>query len=50
MAKEKENIFAPWRRPRAERETEGKSVGEGKSHTQTEGEDRTRILDIFGFF
>ena len=32
MAKEKENIFAPWRRPRAERETEGKSVGEGKSH------------------
>ena len=41
MAKEKENIFAPWRRPRAERETEGKSVGEGKSldgqtHTPTD--------------
>ena len=39
MAKEKENIFGPWRRPRTEREKEKKSVGKGKSidgrtHTQ----------------
>ena len=36
MEKEKENIFGLQRRRRTEKEKEEKSVGEGKSHTQTE--------------